>query len=120
MDRSVRERIEHAAEVHALINAIKHDGEADPGAIMGPLMADHPDFRPHGDRMMEIISPIVQHVNTLSPDDRRHQLAELDSTALAEIEAEPEESKTPPLPALPNEDDFEEVRLRCAPNPNGP
>lgn len=120
MDESVRERIERAAETHALINALKHEGEADPGAIMGPLMADHPEFRPHGDRMMEVITPVVAAVNDRGTAAQRDRLADLDPDALAELESEPEADETGPLPDLPNVESYEGIRLRCAPNPNGP
>ena len=120
MEPSLREGIEEAAEIHALINAIKHGGSAEPGAIMGPLMADHPEFRPHGDQMMEIIAPVVATVNDLDEAARRERLGELDPDALAELEEEPEDDEDPALPTLPHVDAYDEIRVRCAPNPNGP
>ncbi len=120
MDAALREEIEQAGERHALVNAIKHEGAADPGAIMGPLMADHPEFRDHADEMMGVLAPVVDRVNDLAMDERRERLAEIDPTALKEIETEVEEDAEGGLPDLPNADDHDEIRLRCAPNPNGP
>ncbi len=120
MDAALREEIEQAAERHALINAVKHEGAADPGAIMGPLMADHPEFREQADEIMGVIAPIVERVNALSSAARRARLASVAPDALEEIEAEPEDGDEPPLPGLPNVDADDEIRLRCAPNPNGP
>ncbi len=120
MDAALRERIERAVETHALINAIKHEGEADLGAIMGPLMGEHPDFREYGDRIPEIAGPVVATVNDLDHEDRRARLEELDPEALADLEAEDEPTDEQPLPALPNADAYDQIRMRCAPNPNGP
>ena len=44
MDEDVRERVEAAAEESALYNALKHDSDAQVGAIMGPLMGENPEF----------------------------------------------------------------------------
>ncbi len=120
MDAALRERIERAVETAALINAIKHGGGADPGACMGPLMGEHPDFREYGDRIPEIAGPVVAAVNDLEHEARRARLEELDPEALAELEAEAEPETEHPLPELPNADAYDQIRMRCAPNPNGP
>ncbi len=119
MDADLRDRIQQAVEQHALINAIKHDGEADLGAIMGPLMSDHPEFREHGDAIPELASPIIADVNEQAPDQQRTRLKELAPEALAELESEDDEPEHP-LPSLPHADAHDEIRMRCAPNPNGP
>ncbi|AGB16336.1 glutamyl-tRNA synthetase, archaeal and eukaryotic family [Halovivax ruber XH-70] len=119
MDDEVRERVEREVEKHALLNAVKHESDADVGAIMGPLMGENPDFRPHGGEIPGVAGPIVSEVNALSHEARRDRIAELAPDELAEIEAEDEEDEWD-LPALPNAEGVEEVRMRCAPNPNGP
>ena len=119
MDEELRMRIEREAEEHALYNAVKHEGEADVGAVIGPLMGENPEFREHGDAVPDVVSPVVERVNSLGPEERRERLTELAPERLEELEAEPEaEERT--LPDLPNVDAFDEVRMRCAPNPNGP
>ncbi|EMA41754.1 glutamate--tRNA ligase [Halobiforma nitratireducens] len=119
MDDELRERVEREAEKHALLNAVKHESDADVGAIMGPLMGDNPDFRPHGDEIPGVIGGVVSRVNGLSYEEKRERLEELAPEELAEIEAEEEEDEHP-LPDLPNAEEYDEVRMRCAPNPNGP
>lgn len=119
MDSELRDRIKRAVKRHALINAVKHESEPNVGAIMGPLMQDHPEFREHGDEIPQIAGPIVSDIAGMSHEERREQLANLDSEALADIEA-PDEQDEHPLPELPNVDQYDEVRMRCAPNPNGP
>ncbi|WP_247728847.1 glutamate--tRNA ligase [Halovivax limisalsi] len=119
MDDEMRERVEREAEKHALLNAVKHESEADVGAIMGPLMGENPEFRPHGDEIPGVIGSVVNEVNDLEAAARRERIEELAPEELAEIEAE-EPGDDRPLPDLPNVDDYDEVRMRCAPNPNGP
>jgi glutamyl-tRNA synthetase len=118
MDDALRQRIEEAAETNALLNAVKHDSEAQVGAIMGPLMGENPDFREHGDEIPGIIAPVVERVNGMSSTERRDRIAELAPERLDEIEAE-DEGEDHPLPDLPNATEGE-VRMRVAPNPNGP
>jgi glutamyl-tRNA synthetase len=119
MDENLRERVEEAAEANALFNALKHGSDAQVGAIMGPLMSDHPEFREHGDEIPEVIGPVIARVNEMDEAERRDRLAELDPDRLADLEAE-DEGDEHPLPDLPNVEAYDEVRMRVAPNPNGP
>ncbi|PGF17791.1 glutamate--tRNA ligase [Natrinema sp. CBA1119] len=119
MNDELRERVEREAEKHALLNAVKHESDADVGAIMGPLMGDNPDFREHGDEIPGIVGGVVGRMNDLDYKDKRERLEELAPEELAEIEAEEEEDEHD-LPELPNADDYDAIRMRCAPNPNGP
>lgn len=119
MDDEIIDAVEREAEKHALINAIKHDGEAAVGAIMGPLMADNPSFRERGDEIAGIVAGVVERVNNLDTETKRGRLADLDADALAEIEAT-DDTPDHTLPALPNVDVYDQVRMRLAPNPNAP
>ena len=118
MDDALRDRIERAVEKHALLNALKHDSDAQVGAIMGPLMGENPEFREHGDEIPEIAGPVVAAVNDRDRAAMRERLEALAPDALEELEAEDEEDEHP-LPDLPNAAEGE-VRMRVAPNPNGP
>ncbi|WP_372480737.1 glutamate--tRNA ligase [Halomicrobium sp. HM KBTZ05] len=119
MDDDLRARVEDAAEKAALTNAVKHDSEAQVGAIMGPLMGEHPDFREYGDEIPGVISPVIERVNGMDADERRERLAEIAPDVLDDLESEDEEDDQP-LPDLPNVSEYDEVRMRLAPNPNGP
>jgi len=119
MDDELRQRIEEAAETNALLNAVKHDSEAQVGAIIGPLMGENPEFREYGDEIPGIIAPVVDRVNGMSSTERRERIAELAPERLDEIESE-NEGADHPLPDLPNAEDHDTVRMRVAPNPNGP
>jgi len=119
MDDELRQRIEREAEKHALLNAVKHESDADVGAIMGPLMGENPDFREHGNEIPGIIGGVVSQVNNRSYEEKRETLQDLAPEELEEIEAEDDEDEYD-LPALPNAEEYDEIRMRCAPNPNGP
>ena len=119
MDEALRDRVREAAETHALLNAVKHDSDPEVGAIMGPLMGENPAFREHGDEIAGVAAPVVTEVAEMDAAERRDRLAELAPDRLAELEADDEEDDHP-LPELPNVDDDDTVRMRAAPNPNGP
>ena len=119
MDDELRERAERAAERNALYNALKHDGEAQVGAILGPLMGENPELREHGDAVAGAVAPVVQRVNGMGHEAQRERLAELDPELLAELDAE-DEGEDHPLPELPGAEEVDQVRMRLAPNPNGP
>jgi glutamyl-tRNA synthetase len=120
MDEEVRKEAEQAAEVAALFNALKHDADAQVGAVMGPLMSDHPALREYGDQIPGIIAPVVDRVNGLSTEEKQTRLEALDSEAATELAADAEPEDQHPLPELPNTDSVEQIRMRLAPNPNGP
>ena len=117
MDSELRDRVERAARTHALLNAVKYDSDADVGAVMGPLMGENPDFRPHADEIPGVVGGVVAEVNNLSAAEKRAELEDLAPEELAEIEADDEDDEHP-LPDLSNVDDG--VVMRAAPNPNGP
>jgi glutamyl-tRNA synthetase len=119
MDDDLRETVEREAEKHALYNALKHGSDPDVGAIMGPMMGENPAFREHGDEIPGVVGGVVGRIGDMSEAERRERLAELAPEMVAELEAEDEDDDGP-LPDLPNVEDYDEVRMRCAPNPNGP
>ncbi|MDY6817106.1 MAG: glutamate--tRNA ligase [Halobacteriales archaeon] len=119
MDEDLRDRIERAAERHALYNAVKHESEAQVGAVMGPLMGENPEFREYGDEIPGIIAPVVERVNGLTSEKRHDRLAELAPELIEELEAESDTDERT-LPELPNAEAYDQIRMRLAPNPNGP
>ncbi|MEF8771559.1 glutamate--tRNA ligase [Halodesulfurarchaeum sp.] len=118
MDDELRARIEREIEKHALHNALKHESDAQVGAIMGPLMGENPEFREYGDEIPGLAGPILASVNELDREAKRDRLETLDPEAIEDLDSEDEEDEHP-LPDLPNAEPGE-VRMRVAPNPNGP
>ncbi|GAB7094033.1 glutamate--tRNA ligase [Halolamina litorea] len=119
MDDDIRERVEREAEKHALFNALEHGSDAAVGPIMGPLMGENPDFRQYGDEIAGVVAPVVSRVNGLDADEQAARLQELDEELYEELMAEEEEDDQI-LPDLPNAEEYDEIRMRAAPNPNGP
>jgi glutamyl-tRNA synthetase len=119
MDEDLRERVQQAAEKHALFNALEHGSDAEVGPIMGPLMGENPEFRQYGDEIAGVVAPVVGEVNSLDEDEQAERLQELDEALYEELVAEEEEEKRT-LPDLPNAEEYDEIRMRAAPNPNGP
>ncbi len=119
MDDDLEARVRAEAEKHALFNALKHDSDPDVGAIMGPLMGENPEFRPHGNEIPQIAGQVVGAVAGMDATARRERLEELDADLAAELDAEPETDEHT-LPDLPNAAEYDEVTMRAAPNPNGP
>ena len=117
MDEHIRERIEREAEVGALFNALKHDSDAQVGAIVGPLMGENPEFREFGDEVGGVVAPVVERVNEMDTATRRERLGELAPERLEELDADDEHDPT--MPDLPGAEEGA-VRMRVAPNPNGP
>ncbi|MFC7046190.1 glutamate--tRNA ligase [Halobacteriaceae archaeon GCM10025711] len=119
MDDELRAQVLEEAEKYALYNALKHDSDAQVGAIMGPLMGDNPAFREHGDEVPGVVAQAVESVNGMGRTERRERLAELAPDLVEDLESEDEEDEQA-LPDLPNADEYDEIRMRSAPNPNGP
>ena len=119
MDDDARERAKEQAEINALFNALKHGNDAQVGAIMGPLMGENPELREYGDEVAGVIAPVVEQVNGMNHDQRRERLAALAPERVEELDAEDDEDDDP-LGDLPNVEEYDEIRMRVAPNPNGP
>jgi len=119
MNDDLREQIEREAEKHALINAVKHESDADVGAIMGPLMGENPEFREHGDEISGVAGGVIAEINGMDHEERRERLGEIAPEELEELDSEDDEEEEI-LPDLPNAEEYDQVRMRVAPNPNGP
>ncbi len=119
MDEELQERVEHQAEAAALFNALKHESDAQIDAILGPLMGANPEFREHGEAIPPIVTPVIDRVNSLSASEQRDRLGEIAPDRLAELDTE-QAIDDQPLPDLPKVTAVDEVRMRLAPNPNGP
>ena len=103
-------------KLYALQNAVEHDADADPGAVIGTLMGEHPELRENAEEISEEAPEVVASVNAMDADERRATLEE-EAPEMLEQEDEEEDDS---LPELPNADDYDEVVMRFAPNPNGP
>lgn len=98
---------------HALINAVKHKGKANQGAVIGSIMASNPELRKNAGEIVKIVTTIVAQVNSMEPEKQRSELKKTGG----QIQEKKVEEKGG-LIELPNIKG--EVVLRFAPNPSGP
>jgi glutamyl-tRNA synthetase len=81
----------------ALANAVKYGGKANPGAVVGGVIANHPDAKNDMKTLSKEIAAVIKEVNAMKPDA---QLAELQKTAPELLAPKPKEEKTRELPRL--------------------
>lgn len=99
---------------HALLNAAKHKGSANPGAVMGSIMSNEPELRSKAKEISQMSGKIVAQVNALSPEE---QASEMEKYGVEVQEKKPKVKETG-LQELPGA--HENIVLRFAPNPSGP
>lgn len=66
----------------ALLNAVKHNGKANPGAIVGGLLGDFPELKKDMKFVMQEINSVVKVINSMSLDVQEKELLKIDSHAL--------------------------------------
>jgi len=108
--------IREAALKHAVHNAATHGGRANPGPVMGRIMAEFPEMRGKAGEVGRIVGEIVGEVNSWS-HERQQEVLEERWPELLETRKKEEAKKV--LPPLENVDRFEIVKTRFAPNPDG-
>ena len=103
---------------YALQNAIEYDGRGKAGSVLGRVLAERSDLRPHAKRLMNLINFEVEQANSLANQEGlevvRTELEDIDPEALKRERHKKKEG----LRELPG--DTSKVVLRFAPNPNGP
>lgn len=66
----------------ALLNAVKHKGKANPGALVGGILGTYPDLKSDMKSLMSKVNEIVKEVNSLDLETQEKQLLEIDPEAL--------------------------------------
>ena len=105
--------LEEIVYKHALLNAAKHKGSANPGAVMGSIMANEPELRSRAKEIGPLAGKIVAQVNNLSAEEQASEMEKYD----VEVK-EKKKVKEVGLQELPGT--HENIVLRFAPNPSGP
>ena len=59
MSSDIEERVRKAA----VLNAVRHDGKADPKAVLGNLLGDHPDLRSKARELVPLVRKVVDETN---------------------------------------------------------
>ena len=109
-DTELRENVRKIA----LLNAVKHDGKAQAGAVIGKILGEKPELRSKVKELSVLINDVVLEVNSLSLDEQKRIVEEKWPEALVKEKVEEEKR----LPPLPNVDKYAQVVTRYAPNPD--
>ena len=100
-------------EKYVLKNAVDFGGKANPNAVLGRILGEHPELKKDVPKLMKEIQLVIKTVGSLSPDAQRVKLAKLSPDLLNEKKEV--KQKTLGLPHVK-----ENVVLRFAPSPSGP
>jgi glutamyl-tRNA synthetase len=101
-------------EKAALLNATKHKGRAEPGAVMGNVLAEVPSLRSDPGRIGREVAAVVKSINALTLEEQEKRLAE----KFPEAGAHPEKEGRVGLPPLPNAVKGK-TAFRLPPEPSG-
>ncbi|PMB74216.1 glutamate--tRNA ligase [Candidatus Bathyarchaeota archaeon] len=98
----------------ALLNAIKHDGKAQTGPVVGKVLAEKPEWRARAKELTAIVKEVVDEINSFPLSKQMRIVREKWPETLVKERIE-EEKKLPPLP---NADKYEKIVTRFSPNPD--
>ena len=101
---------------YALQNAVLHDGRANPGAVVGKVLAEQPDLKKDVKTVLELSREIVKEVNGKTLDEQKKLLEKIDPSLLEKKSKEEEKRELPELENVPEDG----VVMRIAPFPSGP
>ncbi len=97
---------------YALKNAVKFEGEATVGPVMGKVMGESEEFRKDPSGTKELVEKIVKEVNKLSLEEQTSEL----KNKMPEYFEEKEEEDIDRLPEIEGDN----IVMRMAPYPSGP
>lgn len=96
------------------MNAVKHDGRAQEGAVIGKILGERSDLRSKAKEVSTLVSTVVREVNNLSYEEQKRFVEEKWPEELVREKVEEEKH----LPPLPNVDKYKQVITRFSPNPD--
>ncbi|MCP8319088.1 MAG: glutamate--tRNA ligase [Candidatus Methylarchaceae archaeon HK01B] len=101
---------------HALLNAYKHNGRCQVGAVLGKVISERPDLKDLVKDLHYVVGEVVDEVNRLSQDKQLSMLKSNFPDAIIEVpKVKVEEKKLSPLPKAEN---YSKIVTRFSPNPD--
>jgi glutamyl-tRNA synthetase len=97
---------------YALANAIKYNGKANPGSVLGKILIEKPELKKDIKEIKTCIEELVEEINKIKVDEQKKELDSLGGP----IRKQKSDQKEM-IPLLKVKYDFV---VRFAPNPNGP
>jgi glutamyl-tRNA synthetase len=110
----INSSVQELIRKYSLANAIKFEGKANAKAVIGKLLAERPELRPHARNIINQVNKMVNEINQISVAD---QISELERIApeLLETTKERRSKELPPL----KEAQMGQVTTRLPPEPSG-
>ncbi len=111
----MEKEVKQIAKKYALQNAVKFNGTATMGNVIGKVLAEKPEYKKEIQLIQTIIAAVIKEVNALTPDEQKIQFALFAS----EVQKKPKEEKHG-LKEIAMHPSGEQVTFRFAPSPSGP
>jgi len=108
------EALELEAKKAALLNAIKHEGKAEVGAVIGRLLGTHPELRQKAAEVRVLASKVIDQVNAMSLVEQEKVVEDSWPEELVREKSKAERG----LPPLPNAEKYSKIVTRFSPNPD--
>ena len=99
---------------HALLNAIRFGGKANPQAVAGKAFSEDPTLRTMAPEVFHLADQVVAEVNSMGAGEQKSAAESLGLSTIREKIAQPERL----LPPLPHVEKYPVVHVRFAPNPD--
>jgi len=99
---------------YALQNAVKFNGKASPGAVIGHILGEKPELKSKIKEIAKKVNGIVKEINQLSIEQQKELLKKQAPELLKEKKHEEKEKTLPKLKNLKN------LVMRFEPSPSGP
>jgi glutamyl-tRNA synthetase len=110
MQTEIAEKIRKAA----IVNAVRHNGKADPQAVLGNLLGDNLDLRSRAREILPLVRQVVQEVNSIPAEKLMEMAMEQWPSEISKERVE----EVRQLPPLPNAEKYSLIVTRIAPNPD--
>jgi glutamyl-tRNA synthetase len=98
----------------ALLNAVKHEGKAQTGPVVGKILGEKPEYRTKVREVSDLVNEVIREVNGLSLHEQLHIIQEKWPEALVKEKVQ-EERHLPPLANVAN---YQRIVTRYSPNPD--
>jgi glutamyl-tRNA synthetase len=108
------EKLQLETKKAALLNAIRHGGKAEAGAVIGRLLGAHRELRQKAAEVRVLATKVIDQVNAMSLADQERVIQENWPEELAKEKPKAERG----LPPLPNVDRYPRIVTRFSPNPD--
>ena len=99
---------------HAILNALRFGGKANPKAVAGKLFSEDPSLKDRATDVFHLAEEVVSEINSM-PLETQKSLADSMGITLQKEKIEQTERHLPPLP---NVEKYDIVHVRFAPNPD--